>query len=110
MPWLSVNHTRLSRLTAVPIPLFALDVQRAGEPGHPGANGSDCAAPRVTCRTGLEWVITAMTDESPQKTRRDREGASGYLTFSIAFIVGWNEHTYGNSPVVVAVNVQDFAA
>jgi hypothetical protein len=37
MPWLSVNQTRLSRLTAVPMPLFALDVQRAGIPGQPGA-------------------------------------------------------------------------
>jgi hypothetical protein len=36
-----VNHTRLSRLTAVPRPLFALDVQRAGIPGQPGASTSD---------------------------------------------------------------------
>jgi hypothetical protein len=33
-----VNQTWLSRLTAVPKPLFALDVQRAGIPGQPGAN------------------------------------------------------------------------
>jgi hypothetical protein len=33
IPWLSVNQTRLSRLVAVPRPLFALDVQRAGMPG-----------------------------------------------------------------------------
>jgi hypothetical protein len=37
MPWLSVNQTRLSRLTEVPRPFFALDVQRAGIPGQPGA-------------------------------------------------------------------------
>jgi hypothetical protein len=91
MPWLSVNHTRLSRLTAVPIPLFALDVQRAGEPGHPGANGSDCGAPRATSRGGFESVITkAITDQSTQNTNRHTEGPAGYLTFSIAFIVGWN--------------------
>ena len=29
-----MNHTRLSRLTAVPRPLLALDVQRPGIPGH----------------------------------------------------------------------------
>ena len=92
MPWLSVNHTRLSRLTAVPIPLFALDVQRAGEPGHPGANGSDCAAPRATSGPSFESVITkVITDQSVQKHTPSREDAAGYLTFSIAFIVGWNE-------------------
>jgi hypothetical protein len=37
MPWLTVNHTRLERLNAVPTPVFALDVQRGGMPGHPGA-------------------------------------------------------------------------
>jgi hypothetical protein len=74
MPWLSVNHTRLSRLTAVPIPLFALDVQRAGEPGHPGANGSDCAAPPATSRTGFESVITiAITDQRSQHKPSQRE-------------------------------------
>src|SRR5687768_10335425 len=40
MPWLRVNHTRLSRLTAVPRPLFALPVHRPGIPGQPGANAS----------------------------------------------------------------------
>jgi hypothetical protein len=42
MPWLSVNHTRLSRLTAVPIPLFALDVHRGAMPGQPAAIKSIC--------------------------------------------------------------------
>jgi hypothetical protein len=37
MPWLRVNQTRLSRLTDVPIPLFALDVHRGAMPGQPGA-------------------------------------------------------------------------
>jgi hypothetical protein len=33
-----VNHTWLLRLKAVPTPVFALEVQRGGIPGHPGAN------------------------------------------------------------------------
>src|SRR5258708_31746439 len=37
MPWLKVNHTRLMTAGAVPTPLFALEVQRAGMPGCPGA-------------------------------------------------------------------------
>src|SRR5690348_7181843 len=37
MPWLSVNHTWLGAVSAVPTPLFALEVQRAGMPGAPGA-------------------------------------------------------------------------
>jgi hypothetical protein len=37
MPWLSVNHTRLLRFSAVPTPLLALEVQRGEMPGHPGA-------------------------------------------------------------------------
>src|SRR5207253_4089894 len=36
-PWLSVNHTRLLAPRAVPTPVLALDVQRGGIPGHPGA-------------------------------------------------------------------------
>src|SRR6185437_4321473 len=40
MPWLKVNHTRLCRLRAVPIPDLADEVQRGGIPGHPGANCS----------------------------------------------------------------------
>src|SRR5581483_803146 len=37
MPWLRVNQTRLFRLSAVPTPVFALDVHRGGIPGQPGA-------------------------------------------------------------------------
>jgi hypothetical protein len=33
-----VYQTLLVRLSAVPTPLLALDVQRGGMPGHPGAN------------------------------------------------------------------------
>jgi len=32
-----VNQTRLPASSAVPTPTFALEVQRAGMPGHPGA-------------------------------------------------------------------------
>jgi hypothetical protein len=39
-PWLSVNHTRLVATSAVPTPLFSLEVHRAGMPGHPGAEFS----------------------------------------------------------------------
>src|SRR5579872_3688985 len=44
MPWLMVNHTRLEWRSAVPSPDFALDVQRGGMPGHPGANFSTSSA------------------------------------------------------------------
>src|SRR5665213_307757 len=37
MPWLSVNQTWLCAVSAVPTPLFALEVQRAVMPGAPGA-------------------------------------------------------------------------
>jgi hypothetical protein len=38
MPWLMVNHSGLCDESAVPTPLLALDVQRAGIPGAPGAS------------------------------------------------------------------------
>ena len=38
MPWLSVNQTRLTGDSAVPTPLFALEVQRGDMPGQPGAS------------------------------------------------------------------------
>jgi hypothetical protein len=37
MPWLSVNQRRALVLYAVPMPSFALDVQRGSPPGAPGA-------------------------------------------------------------------------
>ena len=37
MPWLRVNQTAAVAPSAVPTPLLALDVQRAGMPGQPGA-------------------------------------------------------------------------
>ena len=40
MPWLSVYHTRLCGVSAVPMPDFTLDVQRGAIPGHPGAKRS----------------------------------------------------------------------
>src|ERR1700690_110672 len=50
MPWLRVNHTRLCWFSAVPTPVFALDVQRGSIPGHPGANCSESltSCPRVS--------------------------------------------------------------
>lgn len=72
MPWLIVNHTRLSRLTDVPIPLFALDVQRAGTPGHPGANRSACAAPTPIVRSESEALIMeAINDQSTDSQKSD---------------------------------------
>src|SRR5438067_13855740 len=44
MPWLSANHTRLEAVSAVPTPLLALDVQRGGMPGQPGAKTSGSSA------------------------------------------------------------------
>jgi hypothetical protein len=40
MPWLNVNQTRLWLLMAVPTPVLALEVQRAGIPGPFGAERS----------------------------------------------------------------------
>src|SRR5215471_6926632 len=37
MPWLIVNQTRLSALSAVPTPLLALEVHLGAMPGQPGA-------------------------------------------------------------------------
>jgi hypothetical protein len=37
MPWLMVNQTLLCWFKAVPAPVLALEVQRGGMPGHPGA-------------------------------------------------------------------------
>ncbi len=37
MPWLTVNQTLLCWLRAVPAPVLALEVQRGGMPGQPGA-------------------------------------------------------------------------
>src|SRR4051794_13837736 len=77
MPWLSVNQTRLSRLIAVPIPLFALDVQRAGTPGQPGASTSARTAPSATAPARVESVITmAITDQSVQGEEGDRAARS----------------------------------
>src|SRR4051812_22160096 len=76
MPWLSVNHTRLSRLTAVPIPAFALDVQRAGRPGHPGANVSARPAGRGTAPM---CVVSGVTGVITDRSGLERHGGAGTL-------------------------------
>src|SRR5688500_11022735 len=100
MPWLRVNHTRLSRLTAVPMPLLALDVHRAGSPGQPGAKASACSARRGTLSTSVSCVVRrVITDQSGQErkgdmaARTDAAPPTSYLTRSMAVIVGWNVQT-----------------
>src|SRR5689334_15297024 len=56
MPWLSVNQTWLGAVSAVPMPLFALEVQRAAMPGAPGA------------------TVSATEGELRQNPRHDRVG------------------------------------
>jgi hypothetical protein len=41
IPWLSVNHTRQLVEQAVPMPSFALDVQRGSTPGCTKRDASD---------------------------------------------------------------------
>src|SRR5262249_36795422 len=53
MPWLSVNQTRLAAPRAVPRPFLALDVQRAGIPGQPGA--------KSTLRSGGCFMIATIS-------------------------------------------------
>jgi len=57
MPWLMVNHTRLAGLRDVPTPLFALDVQRAGLPGHPGAYIGSVIVLLRLCYAGVAALI-----------------------------------------------------
>src|SRR5512136_2667521 len=59
MPKPSVNHTRLAAFRLAPTPLFALDVQRAGIPGQPGASSllADMASSRATGRRRQEPAL-----------------------------------------------------
>ena len=69
MPWLSVNQTRLSRLTAVPMPLLALDVQRAGSPGQPGRTAAAVRlGSRRRCR--VAWRL-GLLESSPIRADRN---------------------------------------
>ena len=43
-------------------PLFALDVQRAGRPGQPGANGSTCSDRRRIVSTNDACVVRIAID------------------------------------------------
>src|SRR6266511_638209 len=65
MPCESVNQTRLCASTAVPTPLFALDVQRGGIPGCPGALPldavtADLLAQRLLPRVARERTLLAL--------------------------------------------------
>jgi hypothetical protein len=51
--------------------LFALDVQRGGMPGQPGADISECSRSGV-CPTTVDSVVTAaITDLSAEERKRD---------------------------------------
>ena len=78
MPWLMVNQTRLASDSAVPTPLFALDVQRAGIPGRPGASNM---VPRSVWRRRRRGrrvrrrAITPVASASPPRRRRSATSA-----------------------------------
>src|SRR5882724_13442124 len=72
MPWLMVNQTRLAGESAVPTPLLALDVQRAGIPGAPCATVGVAAmhwSPAAVPRPGAEGFSIAApeVDRLPQR-------------------------------------------
>ena len=68
----SVSRTdgRLSRLTAVPMPLFALDVQRAGRPGQPGANGSVWWVLSGAVSTSVAFFMTTVITYQRSQARK----------------------------------------
>src|SRR5262249_10968843 len=74
MPWLSVNHTRLCRFRAVPKPVFALEVQRGGIPGQPGAMRS--ALLKVTSSKVAE--ANGTDKQRANFTRRRGSGGHGF--------------------------------
>ena len=55
-----VNQIRLSRPIAVPMPVFALDVQRAGRPGQPGADCSACEVPSRALSASVASFLTTV--------------------------------------------------
>src|SRR6266568_2859396 len=72
MPWLMVNQTRLAAESAVPTPLLALDVQRAGIPGAPCATVGVAAmhwSPAAVPRPGAEGfsIVAPEVDRLPQR-------------------------------------------
>src|SRR5437016_5409323 len=70
MPWLRVNHTRLCWLRAVPTPLFALEVQRGGIPGQPGANRSTwLSLTKVPCNAFRDSIKGPMWTEHSLRPR-----------------------------------------
>src|SRR5437016_189239 len=59
MPWLIVNQIRLLAVSAVPTPVLALEVQRAGDPGAPGGSNAHLFTiiPRLFHRSALmSWA------------------------------------------------------
>src|SRR6478672_8444983 len=59
MPWLRVNQIRLSAPSAVPTPLFTLEVHRAAMPGHPGASRGESRGSGGDDIGGSCWTISA---------------------------------------------------
>src|SRR5579863_8368937 len=59
MPWLRVNQTLLCWLSAVPAPVLALEVQRGGIPGQPGAYCEDKSVMRLSSFVTIAAVMSA---------------------------------------------------
>src|SRR6266436_7442292 len=107
MPWLSVNHTRLCRLSAVPTPLLALEVQRGAIPGQPGANRSPwlpltgisrgggwalgrlCEPIAASILRGFEWECASQVQRFYQVPglERHRCGADTFCPLSLTWIL-----------------------
>ena len=76
MPWLSVNHTRLCGFSAVPMPDFALDVQRGEIPGHPGAKRSfeslkiSLSPHEQLCQIGANYTVRGVSSRNSRVCNR----------------------------------------
>jgi hypothetical protein len=64
-----VNHTRLPSLSAEPIPSLALDVHRAGIPGHPGASAIISPLGFFRARFPDDCLFAAMGQIGKQRLR-----------------------------------------
>src|SRR5690349_4637607 len=75
MPWLMVNQTRLSFPTEVPTPLLALEVQRAGMPGQPGAlMPLSSSMPAPGARSASQHPCRGEAQAGADHDRQDRRG------------------------------------